>query len=75
MGGEGWGWGESYILAGAGELRATPRRCPGAYCEMEGTIQALARVGVCLAMVRGQRRRCHHHRLWKLQEEVPAGPG
>lgn len=43
------------------------------FLQDEGTIQAPARVGVCLVMVRWQGRKCPQHRLWKPQEEVPAG--
>lgn len=44
---------ESHI-ARAGKLRATPRWCPGASCEIEGIIQALVGGGICLVKVRGQ---------------------
>lgn len=64
---------ESYT-AGAGELKATPRRCLGASCEIEGTSQALTREGRGVFGVGdGARQKVSSPRLWKLQEKVPAG--
>lgn len=61
--------GREACTAGAGELRATPRRCPGACCEVEGTSQALTREG------RGVFGVGDGAESVIAQEEVPAGRG